>query len=76
MAIEGPDDGHLITITATLRASSKVDGDAHHSDSDWTSEPWTLSVRAWSLAAAMRKAGDLPLSAWTPPYSDDDQDGR
>jgi hypothetical protein len=61
----GPDDGHLWTLAVGSRMSSRVVGEEHHTDADWTTEPWTLEVRAWSLPAALRAAAASPLSAWT-----------
>ncbi len=64
---EGPDTGHLFRISVAGTMSSRVVGDLHHTDADWEAEPWTVEVRAWSLPEAMRKAADLPLTAWRQP---------
>ncbi len=63
-ATEGPDAGHLFRISVTGTMSFRVVGEPHHADADWESEPWTVEVRAWSLPEAMRKAAELPLTAW------------
>lgn len=64
---EGPEHGHRFTFTVTSQgAYGIVDGHEtkDYKDSDWCSPPWTITVRAWSLRAALRKAADLPLTAW------------
>lgn len=61
---EGPDAGHRFYITVMIGASYRV-GDGPHEDSP--SEPDVLppvTVRAWNLPAALRKASELPLQAW------------
>lgn len=34
---------------------------------DWVGEPFTLTVRAWSLSAACSRAAAVPLTGWTHP---------
>lgn len=68
--VGGLDEGHRFTLTAVSRGSFRMQ-DGPHFDADWSSEPWTLTVRAWSLRAALRKAAELPLSAWDRGEDDD-----
>jgi hypothetical protein len=64
-AAGGPDDGHTFVISVRSRGSYKVVGEAHHHDADWMNErPLTLTVRAWSLPAAMRAAALVGLNDW------------
>lgn len=61
---EGPADGHTFRFAVTSRGSYRVE-DGPHFDADWGDPEWTLEVRAWSLNKALRKAAELPLTAWT-----------
>lgn len=64
--VPGPDDGHLFRLSMDLRGSSMVVGDEHHTDDpNWSPDPWTIEVRAWSLREAIAKIHALPLCAWT-----------
>lgn len=64
----GPEDGHTFRFSMTSRGSYGVVGQEGHTDAEWfTEEPWTLEVRAWNLTDALRKAAELPMSAWTMP---------
>lgn len=56
--------GHLFTISVTGRGVHKVAGDPSYYEDGWESEPLVVSVRAFSLAAALRKALDLPFETW------------
>jgi len=61
---EGPEAGHRFHFTMTSQGSYSVVGVEGHTDSDMLSEPWTVTVRAWNLPDALRKAADLSLDAW------------
>lgn len=60
-----PDEGHRFEITVRTQGSYGVVGEPHHRDSDVVDEqPIRLTVRAWDLPAALRKAAEAPLSTW------------
>ena len=61
---ETPDEGHTFRITVTSRGASKVVGEEHNTDANWWSDPWTIEVREFSLAAALRKAARVPFATW------------
>ena len=64
---EGPDHGHTFRLTARSRGSYTVAGDPRHTDApDFGPPMLAVEVRAWSLPQALRKAAELPLSAWVP----------
>ena len=65
-----PEDGHTWRFTASARGSYSVVGGPKH-DADWWSEPWIIEVRAWSLPEALRRAAELPLTAWSMPVEDE-----
>jgi hypothetical protein len=67
------DQGHRFTITMTSRGSSKVVGDEHHTDSEWESDPWTVTVRAWNLRDALVKASQVPFAVWAGDRTADDE---
>jgi hypothetical protein len=68
-----PDDGHTFAISVRSRSSYAIVGEAHHHDADWMGErPITLTVRAWSLPAAMQTAARASLNDWTGWGEDDD----
>jgi hypothetical protein len=50
------DYGHHFEISVRMRGEG----------TDWTTELVTQEVRAYSLNEALRRAGELPLSAWLP----------
>lgn len=65
---DGPRAGHQFHFSVACQGASSVVGDPNsYRDDDWTSEPWTVTVRAWSLPEACRKAALLPLTAWMLP---------
>lgn len=53
----GPEAGHRFQLTVRSQGFG----------SDWLGPAHTVTVRAWDLPAALRKAADLPLSAWAWP---------
>lgn len=65
----GPDDGHQFHFAARVQGSYAIVGDPRHYDCnpDTMAEPFTVTVRAWSLPEACRKLGEMPFVAWTPP---------
>jgi len=67
-----PEDGHLWHFTVSSRCSFGVVGQPGKTDSDWWGEPWSIEVRAWNLPDALRKAAELPLTAWKMPGGEDD----
>ena len=48
------------------RAYRGEDGLYHDEEEPVEYEPFTLTVRAWNLAAACRKAAETPLPQWKP----------
>jgi len=58
-----PASGHRFHIVVASQGSYGSP-DGTHTDSDWISDPWTVTVRAWDLRAALRSAAGLPLGAW------------
>jgi hypothetical protein len=62
----GPSAGHQFRFAVTVQGSYAVGDDPQHydSDPDTESEPFRLTVRAWSLAAACRVAAQTPLHQW------------
>lgn len=60
------DEGHRFEITFRSAGSYIVTGDEHHRDAEDWSDAHTIVVRAWSLKSALKKAHDLPFSAWYP----------
>lgn len=67
-----PADGHLFHFSVTSQGSARV-GDGPHEDSppDPRAEPSLLTVRAWNLRDACRKAADTSFADWTHPGDDD-----
>jgi len=70
----GHECGHQFTITFTSIMHSSIvgEGPESHQDSEWASEPASVTVRANDLSTALHKAAALPLSAWFPEEGDDD----
>lgn len=63
--VDDPDDGHTFVISVRSRGSYRIVGEEHHHDADWMNErPITLTVRAWSLPAAMQAAAAVGLNNW------------
>jgi hypothetical protein len=71
---EDPEDGHQFHFAVRCQGSSAVTGEPH-TDDDWMGEAFRLTVRAWSLAAACRKAGELGLYQWAMPDDEDERRG-
>jgi hypothetical protein len=63
-ADEGPEDGHRFHLSVSSQGSYRIVGNPQHFDTDWPGPARTITVRAWDLPAALRKAANLPLSAW------------
>jgi hypothetical protein len=59
---EGPEDGHQFHFKVTLQASYEVAGE--HKDAHEESDPFEITVRAWSLSEACEKAAQIPLGEW------------
>lgn len=61
-----PSSGHQFHFAVTVQGSYTVDGDPEHHDSDpdTVSEPFTLTVRAWSLTATCKTAALVPFHQW------------
>lgn len=68
---EGPEDGHQFHFAVRCQGSTAVTG-GPHTDDDWTGEAFRLTVRAWNLADACRKAGARGLYQWTMPDDEDE----
>lgn len=66
MTVEGPDAGHQFHFSVTIQGSYAIVGDPRHHDADpdSISDPFRLTVRAWSLPAACRVAAATPLHQW------------
>lgn len=62
----GPGMGHQFRFAVTVQGSYSIEGDSKHYDSDpnTISEPFTLTVRAWSLPEACRVAAAIPFHEW------------
>jgi hypothetical protein len=58
-------NGHQFHFQVCLQPSYRV-GDGPYQDAPEPEEyePFTLTVRAWNLAAACRKAAETPLAKW------------
>ena len=69
---QGPEHGHTFHLVVATRLAYGMEGVPGKQDADWWSEPWTLEVRAWDLAAACRKAGEMPLTRWGMPVEAED----
>ena len=63
-----PADGHQFHLSVKIGGSYRVGSGPHQDAPDDGLEPWTLTVRAWSLRAALRAAAEAPLDAWDPHY--------
>lgn len=62
---EGPESGHTFRVSVTARSSFGVVGGEGHADAeDFTGPPWTVDVRAWNLADALRRASVVPFAVW------------
>lgn len=72
---DGPEQGHTFQLVVSSRGSYGVVGEQGHTDADYFSDPWVIEVRAWSLPAALRKAAELPLSAWKLPIGEEETEG-
>lgn len=62
-----PSPGHQFHFSVTLQPNYTLSGDSHWFDSAEVTEPFTVSVRAFSLSEACMKAAELPLAAWKIP---------
>lgn len=62
----GPGSGHQFRFSVTVQGSYSIEGDPRHydSDPDTISDPFCLTVRAWSLAEACREAAQMPFHRW------------
>jgi hypothetical protein len=61
---ESPEDGHQFHFSVTLQASyARVPGEPSQ-DSSEVSDPFQITVRAWSLSEACEKAAQIPLGEW------------
>lgn len=69
MNIPDPSKGHQFRFAVTVQGSYQIVGDPmyYDCDSDPAAEPFTLTVRAWSLAAACRIAAQTPFHQWEHP---------
>lgn len=57
--------GHQFHFQAMIQGAHRgADGLYHDEEAPVEYEPFTITVRAWSLAAACAKLARLPLSAW------------
>jgi hypothetical protein len=66
------EQGHLFKFTVQSTGRHQ-DSAGNYVDSDWEGPPWTLEVRAWSLAEALRIAADRGLNAWDMHDEEEDQ---
>lgn len=66
MTDPGPAAGHQFHFAVTVQGSYQIVGDPAYYDCepDPPAEPFRLTVRAWSLAAACRMAARTPLHQW------------
>ena len=62
----GPGAGHQFHFVVRVQGSYSIGGDPRHydCDPDTISEPFRLTVRAWSLPEACRIAARVSLSEW------------
>lgn len=61
----GPKAGHQFHFSVGCQGASSVVGDPDsYRDSDWIGEPFTLTVRAFDLATACKRASLVPLNEW------------
>lgn len=73
----GHDCGHQFTITVTSRGHYGLLDDegklARCDDANWDGEPWTITVRASDLPAALLRAASLDLNDWQQEGQDEEE---
>lgn len=58
------DDGHRYHLTVAMQGCWGQEGHEKCVDSDHIGPVWTLTVRSWSLQAALVLAATQPLHIW------------
>jgi hypothetical protein len=62
-----PEDGHQFHFSVCVQGAHRGADGLYHDESEPVEyEPFTLTVRAWNLAAACRRAAETPLAEWKP----------
>lgn len=73
----GHDCGHQFTISITSRGHYGLLGDdgklARCDDANWDGEPWTITVRANDLPAALLRAASKGLNEWHQEGQDEEE---
>jgi hypothetical protein len=63
--MSGPEEGHQFHFQAMIQGAHRgADGVYRDQPEPVEYEPFTITVRAWSLTSACAKLAHLPLSAW------------